>query len=126
MFAVAKVSVLFGLFRHVSPLKGPENLTPVEDGLDASFENRELRPVCVAKVRRTFPEGPAMRNTIEELPIAPCHLTVARAISCMRKVIHNPAGVVPKNRRLSMSLPVSSLQLNMSYYPRSSPSCQIG
>jgi hypothetical protein len=45
-------------------------------------------PVCVALPPPTSSVRVAMRNDIKELPIAARRLTVERAISCMRKVIH--------------------------------------
>jgi hypothetical protein len=38
LFAIAKVSAVFGLFRHVFALESLEYLTSVEDRLDASVK----------------------------------------------------------------------------------------
>jgi hypothetical protein len=43
------VFAVCGLFRHVSPLKGPENLTPVAAWLDALAEKRGVK----SSLRRT-------------------------------------------------------------------------
>jgi hypothetical protein len=73
VFAIAKVFAVCGLVRHVSPLKGLENLTPVEDWLDVSVE----KPGCNFSLRLTgaliSSVRVKMRNDIENLPIAPCH-----------------------------------------------------
>jgi hypothetical protein len=76
------------LFRHVSQLKGLENLTPLVAWLDALLKSWGQNPVCVSRVAPTSSVRVAMRDDMTELPIALCHLTFKRAISCMRKVIH--------------------------------------
>ena len=43
LFAIAKVFAFCGLFRHVSPLKGPENLTPVAAWLDVLAKSRGVK-----------------------------------------------------------------------------------
>jgi hypothetical protein len=73
LFAIAKVFAVCGLFHHVSPLKGLENLTPVVAWLDALLKSWGRNLVCVSRVAPTSSVRVAMHDDMTELPIALCH-----------------------------------------------------
>jgi hypothetical protein len=93
LFAIAMVSIVFGLFRHVPPLDTYAGRGPFG---------------CVASVRRLFSARSLVRNIAAELPIATCHSDSGNSNLLHEKSYSQSSRSCSRNPRLWKNFALSS------------------